>query len=204
MPFYLSLLSLFLILRCATFSPSHRHGGYSVEEVIRRSEGVKVETEEFKDLARKPTSKNQANQMDQQLPLLQWPLKWIAINSKFGSRSRNNHQGLDLKAPEGTPIYAAGKGVAVFAGDEIDGYGNTIILKHSQKYWTLYAHAMQLLIEKGDLVQRGQCIAYSGETGRTTGPHLHFEVRRGVEAVNPAKWIERNRVHTFLPQPVEE
>jgi murein DD-endopeptidase MepM/ murein hydrolase activator NlpD len=169
---YQHLLFLLLLTSCASLS----RRSYSVEEVIKKSDWVKVE--EDREIA---SDKNPVK--------LQWPLKQVSINSKFGTRSGHHHYGLDLKADMGTPIYAAGAGVVVFAGDQISGYGNTVIIKHSKKYWTLYAHAEELVVKPGEKVKVGQCIAYSGDSGNASGPHLHFEVRIGVQAVNPVNLI---------------
>lgn len=153
---------------CALFSTS---GGLTVEKILLRSESA------YRELTSdSPPLKKVA---------LQWPLRDMHLTSAFGRRWGARHMGVDLKAPYGTPIYAAAQGVVVYAGDEISGYGVAVILMHGAKIATLYAHASQLLVTEGQGVRRGQPIAYSGESGNASGPHLHFEVRVGTEAVNP-------------------
>lgn len=123
---------------------------------------------------------------------LEWPLKQVQVTSNFGKRTRDFHEGLDLKARSGTPIFAAQAGVVIYSGSKIRGYGKMVILKHKAGVATVYAHASKLLVHRGEKVKLGQKIAFSGKTGRVSGPHLHFEVRAGATAVDPLE---------FLPQP---
>lgn len=117
---------------------------------------------------------------------LQWPLSRIKVTSGFGKRGRDVHEGLDLAALPGTPVFAAQEGRVLYAGNRIQGYGKMIVIKHGfDKLTTVYAHNSKLLVKKGDEVRKGQKIAVSGSTGRTSGPHLHFEIRRGIAAVDP-------------------
>jgi murein DD-endopeptidase MepM/ murein hydrolase activator NlpD len=116
------------------------------------------------------------------------------FTSDFGPRTHpitgraSNHAGVDLAAPTGTPIAAAGEGVVAFAGVR-GGYGNLVILEHADGTQTYYAHADRLDVRAGDRVARGQQVATVGSTGRSTGPHLHFEVRRDGVPVDPAPLI---------------
>lgn len=102
------------------------------------------------------------------------------------------HAGLDFSAPRGTPIHAVGDGVVSFAGRN-GAYGNMLEITHAGGYTSIYAHAHSLAVEKGDLVEKGQLIATVGSTGRSTGPHLHLEIRRNGMAVNPARFIAFNQ-----------
>lgn len=104
------------------------------------------------------------------------------------------HAGRDIACPIGTPIYAAADGVVIHINDQADSYGNHIMISHGNDVYTLYAHNSQLLVSVGDTVKQGQQIAVSGNTGNTTGSHLHFEVRAGgsryrVNNVDPLDWI---------------
>ncbi len=123
---------------------------------------------------------------------LRWPLEQVAITSSYGKRGRVFHEGLDLKASTGTPVLAAQDGTVIYAGRKIRGYGNMVVIRHSPALSTVYAHNSRLLVKAGQLVRPGQRIALSGNTGRSSGPHLHFEVRHGTSPVNPLQ---------FLPEP---
>lgn len=94
------------------------------------------------------------------------------------------HYGIDISAPSGTPIHAAADGVVVFAGWR-RAYGNTVIVDHGNGLATLYAHCSRVLVSEGEVVKQGQVIALVGSTGLSTGPHLHFEIRRYGEPINP-------------------
>lgn len=125
--------------------------------------------------------------------LLRTPLDAARISSGFGMRRHpilgysRMHQGVDFAAPTGTPVYAAGEGRIAFAGTR-GGYGTTVIINHTGGISTLYAHlsAIQRGLRPGSLVRQGQVIGRVGSTGMSTGPHLHFEVRRRDQPVNPA------------------
>lgn len=125
-----------------------------------------------------------------------WPVPGAGrISSGFGSRpnpinGRNEvHRGIDVPAPTGTNIIAAAGGVVVSAG-WMGGFGNTVLIDHGGGYSTLYAHASAVLVSAGQNVSRGQVIARVGSTGFSTGPHLHFEVRRNGIAVNPVTYLQ--------------
>lgn len=123
----------------------------------------------------------------EELASLSWPLRGY-ISSRFGPRAERIHEGLDIAAPGGDYIRAALPGVVVFAG--VRGtYGNAVILKHTSGVRTLYAHASQLLVNQGQIVQPGQAIALVGSTGHSTGPHLHFEVLFKGLPLNPLEFL---------------
>lgn len=116
-----------------------------------------------------------------------WPVQG-RLTSRFGVRGRRPHEGIDLGAPHGTPIFAAEAGRVIHSG-RFGAYGKVVILKHAGAYRSLYAHARRLYVEKGDFVERGQRIAEVGATGRATGPHLHFEIRRGEDPHDPLAYL---------------
>ncbi len=118
---------------------------------------------------------------------LAWPLKGV-LYGRYGVRSGRRHDGIDLSAPEGTPIGAAAAGAVIYAGEQ-NGYGSIVILRHLGGLVTLYAHCSTLLVEEGDQVKAGQAIARVGQTGRSSGPHLHFEVREGARPRNPLLFL---------------
>lgn len=117
-----------------------------------------------------------------------WPLKG-RITSQFGSRSGEFHHGLDIAGEMGELIRAGERGVVTTVG-YLPFYGNTVIIDHGGGYKTLYGHTSEYLVSKGDTVEKGQPIARVGSTGRSTGPHLHFEVRINDKAVNPIPYLD--------------
>lgn len=125
------------------------------------------------------------------------PAASMMMSSGFGYRSdpftggAAMHAGLDFKGPVGTPILAAAKGKVVLAGFN-GGYGNTIEIRHANGLVTRYAHLSGLNVRQGQMVERGVQIGRMGSTGRSTGSHLHFEVRLNGQAINPRKFLEAN------------
>lgn len=118
-----------------------------------------------------------------------WPIEGRIV-SGFGLRSGRRHDGIDIKASIGSPIKAAGDGRVAFSG-KMRGYGNLILVRHADDYFTAYAHNKKNLVKKGQQIKQGQRIAQVGVTGRTTGPHLHFEVRKGTVARNPLFFLPK-------------
>jgi murein DD-endopeptidase MepM/ murein hydrolase activator NlpD len=118
-----------------------------------------------------------------------WPLRKVHLTSEFGRRGRRFHEGIDLRAPAGTEVFSVAAGKVIYADNRIGGYGNMVIISHSSGLHTIYAHNSRLHVRTGQSVTRGQKIALSGNTGHSTGPHLHFELRSGVIAVNPIPWL---------------
>jgi murein DD-endopeptidase MepM/ murein hydrolase activator NlpD len=118
---------------------------------------------------------------------LAWPLKGV-LYGRYGVRAGRRHDGIDIAAPEGTVVAAAAAGTVIYAGEQ-SGYGAIVIVKHDGGLVTLYAHASRLLVEEGARVRRGDPVARVGQTGRTTGPHLHFEVRDGTRPRNPLLFL---------------
>lgn len=115
-----------------------------------------------------------------------WPADGT-ITSKFGMRNGRMHNGIDIAGPIGTPIVAAAAGEVIYSNNKQRGYGNLIILQHANGYFTVYAHNHVNLVKEGERVKRGAVIAQIGNTGRTSGPHLHFEVRHHRELLDPMK-----------------
>ncbi|MBT8142703.1 MAG: peptidoglycan DD-metalloendopeptidase family protein [Gammaproteobacteria bacterium] len=115
-----------------------------------------------------------------------WPLQHVSVSSPYGPRKGRMHKGIDLRAPIGTPILATNHGKVVFSGVK-GGYGNLVVVDHGYGVHTAYAHNSSNLVKKGQRVTRGQTIAKVGQTGKATGPHVHYEIRRNGKAVNPTR-----------------
>lgn len=123
-----------------------------------------------------------------------WPLARNKVTSNFGERGDDHHDGIDLRASIGTPVYAAAEGSVLYAGSRIRGYGKMVVLKHRSGLSTVYAHNSKLVVSEGGRVKRGQKIALSGNSGRSSGPHVHFEIRKGTKAINPVALLPRKSV----------
>lgn len=117
-----------------------------------------------------------------------WPVKG-SVTSWFGIRKGRRHDGIDIAAPKGTSIRAAEKGKVIYSGNGISGYGNLIIIQHSEGFNSVYAHNSRNLVQVDETVEKRQVIGRVGKTGRATGYHLHFEVRRGVRSVDPMHYL---------------
>lgn len=117
-----------------------------------------------------------------------WPLASGTLTSSFGPRGQSFHDGIDIGAPPGTPVHAAREGNVIYA-DSLRGYGNVVIVEHAGGYATVYAHNEENLVHAGDHVHQGDTVARLGRSGRTSGPNLHFEVRKDNIARNPIYFL---------------
>jgi murein DD-endopeptidase MepM/ murein hydrolase activator NlpD len=122
-------------------------------------------------------------------PGFRWPVHGRII-AAFGQKPNGQqNDGIDVAVPENTPVKAAEDGVVAYAGSELKGYGNLVLVRHANGYVTAYAHAKELLVKRGDQIKRGQVIAKSGQSGNAEVPQLHFEVRRGSAPVDPMQFL---------------
>lgn len=113
------------------------------------------------------------------------------VVSSYGSKPGGLHNdGINIAAARGTAVQAAENGVVVYAGDELKGSGNLVLIRHEGRWMTAYAHMDSIKVKRGDVVKRGQAIGTVGSTGSVDSPQLHFEIRRGTEAINPERYIE--------------
>ncbi len=114
-----------------------------------------------------------------------WPVNGKIV-SPFGPKDGGSHNdGINIAAPLGTPVRAADNGVVVYAGNELRGFGNLLLIRHADGWVSAYAHCDALLVKRGDQVKRGQVIGRVGQSGNVSAPQLHFELRKGAEAVDP-------------------
>jgi len=119
-----------------------------------------------------------------------WPLIGKAA-SGFGERNGRPHDGIDILAPAGTEVRAAGAGLVMYEGDGMRGYGKAVVVDHGGAVTTLYAHLEEIRVQSGDVVEEGTVIGTVGNTGNATTSHLHFEVRLADQPVDPEKYLAR-------------
>jgi murein DD-endopeptidase MepM/ murein hydrolase activator NlpD len=123
--------------------------------------------------------------------LFTWPVRGRLL-SLFGSKGDGLHNdGINIVAPRGAKVKAAGSGVVAYAGNQLPGFGNLLLIKHSGGWVTAYAHNGSLLVKRGDKVDKGQVVAKVGASGNVVAPQLHFEVRKGKKAINPLRHLKR-------------
>lgn len=155
----------------------------------RKLYGAPSETSD--DTPLPPDEVDRFHQLDTQMPIA-----YARITSHFGHRhdpfGKGDvfHRGIDMAAPVGTPVQAVADGTVIRANSDRH-YGNVVVIDHHNGYHTLYAHNSKLLIKAGERVKVGQTIAKVGSTGRSTGPHLHFEIHRDGEHVDPTPYLAR-------------
>lgn len=114
-----------------------------------------------------------------------WPVQGRVISTYGPKKNGLHNDGINIEAARGTPVAAAENGVVVYAGDELRGSGNLVLIRHANRWMTAYAHLDQISVKRGATVRRGQKIGTVGSTGSVDRPQLHFETRRGTEAINP-------------------
>jgi len=120
-----------------------------------------------------------------------WPVPGSKkVSSHFGLRKGRHHDGVDIPAVTGTNIIASADGTVISSG-WMSGYGKVIILKHKNGYHSVYAHTNKMFVKKGQKISQGEVIAEVGSTGRSSGPHLHFEIRKKNKVRNPANYLAR-------------
>ncbi len=122
-----------------------------------------------------------------------WPVNGKVV-SGYGPKAKGlQNDGINIVAPRGTPVRAAENGVVAYAGNELRAFGNLLLIKHSGGWMTAYAHNDTLLVKRGDKVVKGQDIAKLGSSGNVSTPQLHFEMRKGRQAVDPQKYLKDKR-----------
>jgi murein DD-endopeptidase MepM/ murein hydrolase activator NlpD len=136
-----------------------------------------------------PATETTAKATADATPGFRWPVRGRII-AGFGPKPNGQqNDGIDVAVPENTPIKAAEDGVVAYAGNELKGYGNLVLVRHPNGYVTAYAHAKELMVKRGDQIKRGEVIAKSGQSGNVDAPQLHFEVRKGSAPVDPMQFL---------------
>ncbi len=126
-------------------------------------------------------------------PRFNWPVSGRVI-ADFGSTvSGERNDGINIAANAGEPIHAAASGTVTYAGNQLRNYGNLLFIKHDDGYVTAYAHAQNIIVQKGDRVLKGQVVGFVGQTGDVARPQLHFEIRRDLQPVNPTPLLVASR-----------
>ena len=120
---------------------------------------------------------------------LPWPVQGRVLTGYGTAAGGRHNDGINIAAPRGTPVKAVEGGVVAYAGNELRGYGNLVLIKHPNGLITAYAHCEELLVHRGDKIARGEVIAKVGSTGGVSEPQLHFELRRGEHAVDPREFL---------------
>lgn len=115
-----------------------------------------------------------------------WPARGRVISGYSG---KGGNEGINIAVPEGTPVKAAEGGTVAYAGSELKGYGNLVLIRHPNGYVSAYAHNGDLKVKRGDVVKRGQVVANSGQSGNVSSPQLHFELRKGSAPVDPTPYL---------------
>ena len=141
---------------------------------------------EEKPVAEAPAKSSEATGA---LPSFRWPVRGKVITGYGAKTNGKANDGINVAVPEGTPVKAAEDGVVAYSGNELKGYGNLVLVRHSNGYVTAYAHASELLVKRGDTIKRGQIIAKSGQSGEVGSPQLHFEIRKGSSPVDPLQFL---------------
>lgn len=122
-------------------------------------------------------------------PQFRWPVRGRVISGYGPKPGGQQNEGINVSVPEGTSVKAAEDGVVAYAGSELKGYGNLVLVKHADGWVTAYAHNSELEVKKGDTVKRGQVIAKAGQTGNVSSPQVHFEIRKGSQPVDPSQYL---------------
>ncbi len=119
-----------------------------------------------------------------------WPVRGRIIGSFGSSATGERNDGINLAVPEGTSIKAVEAGTVIYAGNELEGYGQLVLIRHADGWVSAYAHNSQILVKRGDTVRRGQIISRAGTSGSVSAPQLHFELRKGSKPVNPMDYLQ--------------
>jgi len=121
-----------------------------------------------------------------------WPVRQPVLSAFFGWRGRRMHEGLDLRADVGTEVVATAGGKVLYVGRRLRSYGLIVVIDHGEGWSSVYAHLSRSLVKENDMIHQGQFIALSGRSGRVSGPHLHFEIRKGADPLDPLLHLPKN------------
>lgn len=148
--------------------------------------------------SRSPSQSLSTNQNSSDAFRLFWPVHLVRINRGFRPASDPKHQGLDLGGTKSTSVLAAHQGVVIYVGHQFRGYGNMVMIEYNNQWATLYAHLSKILVKEGQMVSPGEQVGKMGRTGHATGVHLHFELMKNRQLVDPLPYLnDSQRVSSF-------
>lgn len=171
----------------AVTAPVAKPGTPAAQQQSARLAQPTINVEEKQVVAEAPAVK--PSEATGALPTFRWPVRGKVITTYGAKTNGKSNDGINLAVPEGTPVKAAEDGVVAYSGNELKGYGNLVLVRHSNGYVTAYAHASELMVKRGDTIKRGQIIAKSGQSGEVGSPQLHFEIRKGSSPVDPLQFL---------------
>jgi murein DD-endopeptidase MepM/ murein hydrolase activator NlpD len=175
------------VQQLAAVAPVAKPGTAAAQQQSARLAQPTVNVEEKPVVAEAPAVK--PSEATGALPTFRWPVRGKVITTYGAKTNGKSNDGINLAVPEGTPVKAAEDGVVAYSGNELKGYGNLVLVRHSNGYVTAYAHASELMVKRGDTIKRGQIIAKSGQSGEVGSPQLHFEIRKGSSPVDPLQFL---------------
>jgi murein DD-endopeptidase MepM/ murein hydrolase activator NlpD len=170
------------IVTGSTGSPAKAADGSSVSGYTPPAKAENVIEDTVKEAAIAPDATG--------IGRMRWPVRGRVISAFGGQSGGKKNDGIDIAVPEGTPVKAAENGVVIYAGDGLKDFGNTVLVRHEDGLVTVYGHASEIKVSRGETVRRGQEIARSGLSGNADAPKLHFEVRKNSTPVDPGKYLE--------------
>ncbi|MDX3809570.1 peptidoglycan DD-metalloendopeptidase family protein [Bosea thiooxidans] len=152
---------------------------------VAKAEPAPAPTQEPKTTASLPKQQDAASSSADKGDF-RWPARGRVIS---GFSGKGGNEGINIAVPDGTPVKAAEEGTVAYAGSELKGYGNLVLIRHPNGYVSAYAHNGELKVKRGDVVKRGQVVASSGQSGNVSSPQLHFELRKGSTPVDPTPYL---------------
>lgn len=171
---FISLIAVMIFGSCSTFeTPVSR----SLESSSLKTPDFRVDSKNLEDVKK--------IQFADKTDLFDWPVDDARLTRGFLPKKRRPHLGIDLAAKRGTPILAAQGGLVIYTGREFRGYGKMVLVESGKGWATLYAHMDKILVQEGQKISQGQVLGAMGRTGRATGVHLHFEIRKDKGPIDP-------------------
>ena len=173
-----------------TYTVCHKDTLYSMEEVPQATTGAGKKKSAAKSSPKAPNKKEIKVPVSAQKKRFHYPVKGKVIQNFGATKGGSYNDGINIAAKKGTPILVADKGTVAYAGSDLKGYGNLVLVRHEGGWFTAYAHADKVMVKKGQVLKTGQKIATVGKSGGVKTPQLHFEVRYKTKPVNPLTYLK--------------